>query len=406
MQWKRLPRGLVMAVGGRELIKIARRTGKTVGPWVRSRMRARKKVLGLLPWPRARRRSRAGILFAGIGGGVLGTALGGLALLSRVGGEVAPLTRTLDAEPRIFNWRGHRIVFYQKGQGDPVLLLHSINGAASAFEMREPFERLSQGNQVFAIDLLGFGASDRPAIRYNADLYIDLLRDFLRGVVGAPAHVVASSLSAAFAVMVAARDPQAVKSLVLVDPTGMETLAQEQGVVGRIVEGLFRAPLVGQAAFNALVSRPSIRYYLARAHNTPEKVDESMVEQNYRTAHQEGARFPAAAFIGRALNVDLRRVLPSLNTRTLILWTESDFQDMSRERQAFAQANSRLQMRSLPGAGGLIYDVQPERFVAIAREFIGERPGGVKAAPGQPQQGAGATAGQPSSPGQGRPAGA
>lgn len=403
MQWKRLPQGLVMAIGGRELIRIARRTGKKVRPWVLSRMKARrKKVMGLLPWPRSRQRSRAGVLFAGIGGGVLGTALGGLAILSRLGEDVAPLTRTLDAEPRIFNWRGHRVIFYQKGQGEPVLLLHSINGAASAFEMRELFDRLSQGHQVFAVDLLGFGASDRPAIRYQADLYIDLIHDFLRGVIGAPAHVVASSLSAAFAIKVAAREPQAVKSLVLVDPTGMETLAGGQGAVGRIIEGLFRAPLLGQAAFNALVSRPSIRYYLARAHNAPEKVDEAMVEQNYRTAHQEGARFSAAAFIGRALNVDLRGVLPTLNARTLVLWTESDFQDTDRERQAFARANNRLQMRTIPESGGLIYDVQPERFVGIVREFWSGEKAGARGA--QPQAGAQGQQGQQGQ--QGRPAGA
>src|SRR5438132_665906 len=126
---------------------------------------------------------RRGWVPAGLGGGVVSAAMGGLLLASRLGQGVEPLCRSLDAEPRSFLWRGFRVVHYERGQGEPVLLLHSVNAAASAYEMREPFERLGQGCRVHALDLLGFGASERPAIRYSAGLYVDLIADFVHPVI-------------------------------------------------------------------------------------------------------------------------------------------------------------------------------------------------------------------------------
>lgn len=62
-------------------------------------------------------------------------------------------------------------------------------------ERRETAEQVSACEQVFALDLLGFGRSDKPLLGYTLELWRDLVLDFLREVAaGAPAVLVGNSL--------------------------------------------------------------------------------------------------------------------------------------------------------------------------------------------------------------------
>ena len=93
------------------------------------------------------------------------------------------LTNLIGGEEGGFDWRGHRIAFTKRGSGPPLLLVHGIHAAAWSYEWHDNVEYLSRNNTVYTIDLLGFGRSDRPAIRYSARLYISLISDFVHQVI-------------------------------------------------------------------------------------------------------------------------------------------------------------------------------------------------------------------------------
>src|ERR671936_319040 len=78
--------------------------------------------------------------------------------------------------------------------------LAAVNGAgARSFMWRRNFLPLSREHRTYAVDLLGFGYSDKPAgAPYSADLYVELIADFIREVALAPSHIIASSLGAAY----------------------------------------------------------------------------------------------------------------------------------------------------------------------------------------------------------------
>ncbi len=77
---------------------------------------------------------------------------------------------------------------------------------------------LSRDFRVYAIDLLGFGMSDAPQIRYRAKLYPLLLGDFIRDVIGEPAGVVTAGESGPFLAALAAEEPDLVSKLVFISP--------------------------------------------------------------------------------------------------------------------------------------------------------------------------------------------
>ena len=88
-----------------------------------------------------------------------------------------------------------RFSFQCFGLGAPIVLLHSFGPGHDSEEWRPASELLARSFRVYAPDLLGWGRSDKPAITYDGELYIQLLVDFLGSVVSERCVLVAAGLS-------------------------------------------------------------------------------------------------------------------------------------------------------------------------------------------------------------------
>jgi pimeloyl-ACP methyl ester carboxylesterase len=75
-----------------------------------------------------------------------------------------------------------RIAFYVAGSGPPLLLVHSVNAAASAAEVRPLHEHYRASRTVYSIDLPGFGASERSDRVYSPRLMTDALLQLLDAI--------------------------------------------------------------------------------------------------------------------------------------------------------------------------------------------------------------------------------
>ena len=80
-------------------------------------------------------------------------------------------------EKSVWLWRSHQIQYTILGQGTPLLLVHGFGAAIGHWRQNIP-ALAAAGYQVFALDLLGFGASAKPALDYTVELWEDLLVDF------------------------------------------------------------------------------------------------------------------------------------------------------------------------------------------------------------------------------------
>mgnify|MGYP002762874268 FL=1 len=272
---------------------------------------------------------------AGLAASVGATALVNAALRRRA----PPLSPALDGTQRTFEWNGIDVQYAEAGDpGDPdLVLLPGINAAGSNGEYRAVFDELSGDYHVVSPDLPGFGTSERPPLRYSASLYTEFVRDFLARF-DSPA-VVASSLTAAYLLDVA--DDLNLSDLVLICPT-------ERGGPDRIpaLRELLRAPVVGEALFNLLTSKPSIRYFNAdHGYYNPDRVTDEWIDYEWRTAHQPNARYAPASFISGFLNsdVDLEAALRDVDAPVTLLWgREADIVPLRRGRDLAEAADRRL----------------------------------------------------------------
>src|ERR1019366_4680559 len=218
-------------------------------------------------------------------GAVVGSALGAMAIYNKLTESLAgELDTVLTGEERRYPWKYGDMFYEVKGVRDakPLLLVHGFGPGASSYEWRKNIDALSEHFRVYAIDLLGFGLSDRPSIDYTAETYADLLNDFLKEVIGKPTVVVAHGLSCAYAIAGAYRRPQYFERLVLVSPPAtilQETIPSIRNVA---LKSLLRLPIVGQFIYNLLTSRSAIRgYYDELGFHNPGLITDDLVEYIY-----------------------------------------------------------------------------------------------------------------------------
>jgi pimeloyl-ACP methyl ester carboxylesterase len=300
-----------------------------------------------------------------------GAALGAAAAFNAVATKaVSPLENLIGGEEGEFLWRGHRVVYTRRGEGSPLLLVHSLHASAWSFEWRSVVDALAEGHTVYTLDLLGFGRSERPNTRYSARLYIGLIGDFAAQVIGEPCVLIASSISAAYAIVLGARDPGRFPALVLVEPTGLVRLHEAPGTGGDTARLAFETPVIGTSMFNALVSRRALRYYLDRVYCDTSLVTDELVDLHYLAAHQPGAKHAPSAFVAGHLNLDVRRALRRLAQPALLVWGDQAREAPVEEARGFIAVKPDVEVAIFERVGDLPHDERPEEFTEVVRAFL------------------------------------
>jgi pimeloyl-ACP methyl ester carboxylesterase len=266
----------------------------------------------------------------------------------------AALPPAVSGERRDLTSIAGRLSYYVSGPSRdngaiPLLLLHSINAAGSAYEVKPLFERFQGRRTVYALDLPGFGFSDRSDRRYRPRLMTDAIHAMVEeirqrhGPGGIDALAV--SLSSEFLARAAVERPDAFRSLALVSPTGFDRRAPYTGATGstRGNAALYAAlnvPLWREGFFRLLTTRPSIRYFLQKTWGSKE-IDEGLLNYDYLTTHQPGAYHAPYDFVsGFLFSGDISNIYGALK---LPIWMShgmrGDFTDYSRNGNVDRKSN-------------------------------------------------------------------
>jgi len=300
----------------------------------------------------------------GLAAGTLGATAVANRLLSASADEFDP---GVAGDQGTYRWRGFDVAYAERGDpADPdVVMLHGVSAAASGHEFRRVVEDLATDHHVLVPDLPGFGHSDRPPLLYSASLYVTFVTDVLRDLSDEPPTVVASSLTGGYAA-VAARDVD-VDELVLVCPgSGMGAGRR------RWLRALLRSPVLGEGLFNLLVSRPSLRYF-HRDHGVADvdRLPAAVLDYEWQTAHQPGARFAPASFLSGYLDLEsnVGDALADLDVPVTLVWgREADVAPLERGREWADRADARLVV--FDDAKLLPHVEHPAAFLDVLRDDV------------------------------------
>lgn len=161
------------------------------------------------------------------------------------------------------------------------MLLHGggIDSAALSWEMSVPL--LAANHRVIAVDLPGYGSSERPDIAYTQDFYIHFIHDFMDAMGLTTASLVGLSMGGGIALGSALNFPKRVERLVLVDSYGLAGQAPSHHVSYLLIN----TPLLNRITWSAFArSRGLARNSLENIFADPAAISDELVDQVYSEA--------------------------------------------------------------------------------------------------------------------------
>lgn len=221
-----------------------------------------------------------------------------------------------------YEWRFGKICYAKTGKGNPVLLIHDLSVGSSSYEFKKLIETLSETNEVYTIDLLGFGASDKPNMTYTNFLYVQLITDFIKNVIGKKANVITSGDSSSIAVMVAHNDPEVISNLIFINPENLYHCNQIPSKQTRLLKFFIELPVFGTFVFNLFTSKAAFENifenkYFENSNDIKEEDILSYLEASHRKGYSD--KYSFASYISNYMNANIVHALKEINNSIFIL---------------------------------------------------------------------------------------
>ena len=298
---------------------------------------------------------------------------------SKPNSNVSPLPAPVDGERMMLATSFGNVAVFASGEGPALLLIHSVNAAASAAEVRPLHEHFSRSRRVFSIDLPGYGLSHRADVPYSSAHMTEAIHETVSVIqqesVGAPVDALGVSLGAEFLARAAVERPASFRSLALVSPTGFSGSTSWEGAPGStrgmpLLYACLRGPGAGwgRALFRQLTRPKVIRYFLERTWGD-KNIDEQLWRYDILTTRQPNAEFAPLRFLaGFLFSADIHSVYEAL---TLPVWMShgirGDFTDYRNVK--IVQKHANWQFTTYP-TGALPYFELPQQFNVDYERFL------------------------------------
>jgi len=238
--------------------------------------------------------------------------------------------------------------YLEAGQGPALILIHGLGSSADVW--RADMAGLSRAYRVLAIDLPGYGKSDRPKADYSVEYQAGVVKEFISAVGLDRAALAGNSLGGWIAALVALDSPGKISALILVDSAGLQRQSPPPVNINPATKEEQKALLLSLFANKSLVT-------------------EGMVEKQWDYRKEVRATVQATMdSFKTALPLDDR--LKDIKVPTLVIWGRQDSLIPVENGERFVKGIPGAKLVVIDDAGHLPQVEQPEAFVRAVKGFV------------------------------------
>lgn len=282
-----------------------------------------------------------------------------------------------------WQWQDLTIGYQQAGlqqtDAPAVILIHGFG--ASSIHWRKNITILAKTCRVYAIDLLGYGKSAKPApgqpLDYTFETWGQQILDFCEQVVGQPAFLIANSIGCIVAMQAAVTRPHWVRGLALLDCSlrllhdrKRQTLPWYRSASTPLIQKVLSYRPLIRFFFGRLAQPKSVKRILQQAYGDKTAVTDELVSLLLEPAADPGAVEVFLAFISYSQGPIPEDLLPQLTCPTLILWGQADPWEPVELARAYGDYPAVEDFIELAGVGHCPQDEVPEVVNPILAEWV------------------------------------
>ena len=268
----------------------------------------------------------------------------------------------------------------EKSSKMPVVCIHGFGGNADQFRHQLP-ELSKEGHDTFAIDLMGYGYSDKPSPKnyevnelYNFENWAGQTTDFVDNVVKEPVMLVSNSVGGLVALQAAMERPDIIKGVILIDISLRLLHITKQNPIQKplvkLVQDTLRETPMGAIFFSQVAEFRGLKNILNQAYAGD--VTDETVDMILQPGLQPGAAEIFLDFISYSSGPLPEELLPRVTQPVRILWGEQDPWEPIEQGRQYADKTKFPcvdEFVTLPEGGHCPMD-QPKAIESVNREIL------------------------------------
>lgn len=274
-----------------------------------------------------------------------------------------------------YNWKYGNIYYTKKGNGEPLLLIHDLSPFGSSYEWESIIHTLAKDYTVYSLDLLGCGRSDKPAMIYSNFLYVQLINNFIKDIIGEKTNIIANGQSAPLAVMSCTYNADLFNKIILVNPTNINDVNRIPTCKSKIAKAILDLPLLGTLLYYMITSRNNTDILLSeKYYYNPFRVSENMIDTYYESAHLGGGKgkYLLSSITGNYLNANITHGLKSIKNNILLIGGKNQ-SNIEEILENYKTINSSIKSSLLNNSRFLPHVEVPDFFLAAVKHYLENR---------------------------------
>lgn len=271
-------------------------------------------------------------------------------------------------------YQSYKIIVYHKpGKTDEkVVFLHGGGLDSAMMSWQEVIAEMGDEYELYAIDLLGYGASDKPDVTYSLQMYTELLHNVLGQLGIHKASFAGLSMGGGVSLAFALKYPQMVEKLTLVDALGLyERMPHFHYLCWKFVNSHWN-----EKAYDWFrKSRKLVRWSASELIGDKKKLTDEFVESLYKLVLEPGCGKPFISFqrqeLGRKkLTTGLACRLGELRMPVLLVNGEKDSSVPAKAAIAASKVIPNCRLHIMKGCKHWSQKERPEEFAEVFRDFL------------------------------------
>lgn len=270
-----------------------------------------------------------------------------------------------------YSWRFGNIFYTKKGSGSPLLLIHELKCTASADEWKSLINQLSKNHTIYALDLIGCGRSEKPKMTYTNYIYVQLINNFIKDVIGAKTDVITSGSSSNIAIMGCYSEPDLYRRIMMVNPSSMKDMAKYPKTNHKTLKYLVELPLIGTTIYNIANSHGTIFKEYKKKTLYPDIHTQKDVDTMYESSHLGGpsARYLYASERSHFTNINMLHALKKLNHSMCIIGGK-DLKDIEHTIEDYVSINPSIETELVDNCKQYPHIEQTDAFSALCSIYL------------------------------------